>query len=593
MKLINFFIPQQFLDSNELKQKSEILVVINISVLLATLFFAFFYYYVESNIAFYITSLMPIICFFNLLAFKKFENFNLASNIVTYGAFVVIAVSIITSGGLFKSFSFVWFLTLMIAALIVRNQKYGLVCSIFSLIFVSILFGLEMYGIKMPNYIPRKIDNLFEFLNIVGSGTLIVIFMKVFENSLTNLNYLIQEERDSIKTKVEIAVKEIEQKNNDLEDFTKKIQLSNTTLEEQKRVLAEAFEKSENAQKDLELQQKSMEEYQAYLKESFNVLLQNMDKFSQGDLTVEIPITKDDEVSLLYSGFNKSINNIKSIFESFFYAISKNKELSEEIQFMVNEIVAATEEQLAQTSQVAAASEEMVATSVSNSDTALITTQDGEANKVTAQRGGAAVLKTIEKMNEVSDVVKESSDKILHLEKSSDKINQIVSVIKEIAEQTNLLSLNASIEAARAGEYGRGFSVVAEEIRKLAEKTGHSTKEVSKMIKEIQYQADEANLAMQKVTEKVLEAISFSKESGGNLENILSSSEQLLERISQIAAASEEQSITNKQISESIYEIAKVSNLTSDKLRSIFDHTNNLSNITSSLSKLASRFKTN
>ncbi|MFN4151887.1 MAG: GxxExxY protein, partial [Candidatus Sericytochromatia bacterium] len=393
---------------------------------------------------------------------------------------------------------------------------------------------------------------------------------KVFENSLTNLNYLIQEERDSIKTKVEIAVKEIEQKNNDLEDFTKKIQSSNTTLEEQKRVLAEAFEKSENAQKDLELQQKSMEEYQSYLKESFNVLLQHMDKFSQGDLTVEIPITKEDEVSLLYSGFNRSVNNIKSIFESFFYAISKNKELSEEIQFMVNEIVAATEQQLAQTSQVAAASEEMVATSVSNSDTALITTQDGEENKVTAQRGGAAVLKTIEKMNEVSDVVKESSDKILNLEKSSDKINQIVAVIKEIAEQTNLLSLNASIEAARAGEYGRGFSVVAEEIRKLAEKTGHSTKEVSKMIKEIQYQADEANLAMQKVTEKVLEAISFSKESGGNLENILSSSEKLLERISQIAAASEEQSITNKQISESIYEIAKVSNLSSDKLRIIF-----------------------
>lgn len=593
MKLINFFIPQQFLDSKELKQKSEILVIINISVLLATLFFAFFYYYVGNNIAFYITALMPIVCFVNLFLLKKLENFKLSSNIVIYGAFIVIAVSIITSGGLFKSFSFVWFLTLMIAALIVRNQKYGLVCSIFSLIFISILFGLETYGLRMPNYIPRRIDNLFEFLNIVGSGTLLVIFMKVFENSLTNLNYLIQEERDSIQTKVEIAVKEIEQKNNDLEDFTKKIQSANSTLEEQKKVLADSFEKSENAQKDLEAQQKSMEEYQKYLKESFNILLANMDKFAQGDLTVEIPITKEDEVSLLYSGFNKSINNIKSIFESFFYAISKNKELSEEIQFMVNEIVAATEEQLTQTSQVAAASEEMVVTSVSNSDTALITTQDGEENKVTAQRGGEAVLKTIEKMNEVSDVVKESSDKILHLEKSSEKINQIVSVIKEIAEQTNLLSLNASIEAARAGEYGRGFSVVAEEIRKLAEKTGHSTKEVSKMIKEIQYQADEANLAMQKVTEKVLEAISFSKESGGNLENILSSSEKLLERISQIAAASEEQSITNKQISESIYEIAKVSNLTSDKLRIIFDHTNNLSNITNSLSKLASRFKTN
>ncbi|MFN4150933.1 MAG: hypothetical protein ACK4IX_08305, partial [Candidatus Sericytochromatia bacterium] len=77
MKLINFFIPQQFLDSNELKQKSEILVVINISVLLATLFFAFFYYYVGNNIAFYITGLMPLICFGNLFSFKKFENFNL------------------------------------------------------------------------------------------------------------------------------------------------------------------------------------------------------------------------------------------------------------------------------------------------------------------------------------------------------------------------------------------------------------------------------------------------------------------------------------------------------------------------------------
>lgn len=592
MKLINFFIPSEFLDEIDMKRKSSILVIINISVCLATLFFGIFYFYVENIIASVVTSLMAIMCFINIFLFKKIKNFNLSSNIVIYGAFLVIAISIITSGGLFKSFSFVWFLTLMIAALILRSQKYGLVCAISSLSFISVLYALQSYGIRMPNYIPRNISNLFNFLNIVGSGSLIVVFMKVFENSLINLNDLLQDEKNSIQKKVELAVKEIEQKNLDLEDFTTKIQVANINLEEQKKELQTTLQQSENTQKELELQKISMEEYQQYLKDSFNVLLQYMDRFAQGDLTVKIPIDKEDEISTLYFGFNKSVSNIREIFESFFYAISKNKELSEEIQFMVNEIVAATEEQLAQTSQVAAASEEMVVTSVNNSDTALITTQDGEENKLTAQKGGDAVLRTIEKMNEVSNVVKESSEQIINLEKSSEKINQIVSVIKEIAEQTNLLSLNASIEAARAGEYGRGFSVVAEEIRKLAEKTGHSTKEVYKMIKEIQFQADEANFSMQKVTDKVHEAISYSQESGENLENIVSSSEKLLERISQIAAASEEQSITNKQISESIYEIAKVSNLTSDKLRTIFEHTNQLTSITNSLSKLASRFKT-
>jgi methyl-accepting chemotaxis protein len=200
----------------------------------------------------------------------------------------------------------------------------------------------------------------------------------------------------------------------------------------------------------------------------------------------------------------------------------------------------------------------MSATILQSSRNAGEATDGAKGAADTAATGGQIVSDTIQGMQRISDVVRESAESISALAKSANQIGEITSVIDDIADQTNLLALNAAIEAARAGEQGRGFAVVADEVRKLAERTGKATGEITAMIKGIQVQTEEAVNSMETGIKEVDMGRELADKAGNSLNEIVTVSHQVMDMIQQIATAAEEQSSAAEQISKNVEDVATV-----------------------------------
>ena len=194
-------------------------------------------------------------------------------------------------------------------------------------------------------------------------------------------------------------------------------------------------------------------------------------------------------------------------------------------------------------------------------------------------------------MNRIAEVVRKSAETVQALGKSSDQIGEIVQVIDDIADQTNLLALNAAIEAARAGEQGRGFAVVADEVRKLAERTTKATKEIATMIKQIQKDTSGAVESMEEGTKEVEVGKQLAEKAGKSLQEIIHGAEQVVDIVTQVAAASEEQSSAAEQISKNIESISSVTQESASGIQQIAHASEDLNRLTLNLQELVARFK--
>lgn len=300
----------------------------------------------------------------------------------------------------------------------------------------------------------------------------------------------------------------------------------------------------------------------------------------------------------VYKGdYEKIKNNINLLAESFnvalrevSLAVGATAGASAEISSGSEQMSAGSQNQSIQTSEVAAAVEEMTKTILSTTQN---TTDAAEAARnagKTAREGGLIVDKTIEGMSRIADVVSSSARTVETLGKSSQQIGEIIQVIDEIADQTNLLALNAAIEAARAGEQGRGFAVVADEVRKLAERTSKATKEIADTIKQIQSDTRAAVDSMSLGEVEIRKGNELSIKAGESLRKIIEESQLVVDIISQVAAASEEQSATAEEISGSIEKINNVTRENAQGIRQIAKSSEDLNNLASNLQQLISRF---
>ncbi len=208
-----------------------------------------------------------------------------------------------------------------------------------------------------------------------------------------------------------------------------------------------------------------------------------------------------------------------------------------------------------------------------------------------SEHGGEIIHRAAEEMRKIADTVRQTSVSIGNLGQQSTKISSIVKVIKEIADQTNLLALNAAIEAARAGEQGRGFAVVADEVRKLAERTTQSTQEVTQMIGTIQSASHAAVAGMDATIVQVDGGVALAQQAGDAINQIKTESGQVLKTVSNISTALEEQTRASNDIAAHIEKVAQMSGQNSKAAENSAGDANHLSKLADNMQTTVNRFK--
>lgn len=368
----------------------------------------------------------------------------------------------------------------------------------------------------------------------------------------------------------------------------------NKMAENIKHAFTEVEEKTIVAQKasDEAREAKLLAENQSeYLARHTKVILAEMDKFSKGDLTIHVKADKEgDDVAHLFNGFNNSVENINSLMHKVIEASESVSSASDEISASTVQMASGASEQSAQTSEVVRAVEQMVQTINDTARNASLASEVAKNSKSMAGNGVAKVQTTKDGMKKISDSTEKTGAIISSLAKKTDQIGEIASVIDEIADQTNLLALNAAIEAARAGEQGRGFAVVADEVRKLAERTTKATKEIADTIKSIQKEANDADKAMAEASGTVVEGNTITLELEAVLQEIFQSSNNLTGMIEQLAVAGEEQSSTAEEISKNIESINLVTEENSKSIEQIARAAEDLNWLTTNLNEIVNTF---
>ena len=335
---------------------------------------------------------------------------------------------------------------------------------------------------------------------------------------------------------------------------------------------------------------RASEVQQAYLRRSVDTMMAAIDRFADGDLTATLPVETDDEIGQLFSGFNRAAEGLRGLLVQVRAAVEDAAASATLISTATDGLAAAAQEQSAQTVEVAAAVEQMVRTIVENASntarTSDVATQSGES----AREGRSVVGETVEKIREVGALAGQTAEAIDRFALSSSRIAGIARGIEEIADQTNLLALNATIEAARAGEHGRGFAVVADEVRKLAERTTAATKQISELTAQLERETRAAVEVMAQGKSSVGESMALAERAGASLEEIVVGAGETLDRVAQIAAASEEQSATSEQIGRSVEAISEVTGQSARDVTGIAETAEGLRRLNEDLQRLIGRF---
>jgi methyl-accepting chemotaxis protein len=316
-----------------------------------------------------------------------------------------------------------------------------------------------------------------------------------------------------------------------------------------------------------------------------------LEKIATGDLTVRITSTYKGDHQIIKNSINTVAQSLVDTITQVTESVQATASASNEISSSSEEMAAGAQEQSSQTSEVAGAVEEMTKTILESTKNSSMAAEAAKNAGAIAKEGGKVVVETIEGMNRIAEVVSKSAATVQELGKSSDQIGEIVQVIDDIADQTNLLALNAAIEAARAGEQGRGFAVVADEVRKLAERTTKATKEIAMMIKQIQKDTSGAVASMEEGTKEVEKGKHLADKAGESLKLIIQGAEQVVDVITQVAAASEEQSSASERISKNVESISNVTHESAAGIQQIARASEDLNILTVNLQNLVSKFK--
>ncbi|HBA72129.1 MAG: chemotaxis protein [Geobacteraceae bacterium GWC2_55_20] len=316
-----------------------------------------------------------------------------------------------------------------------------------------------------------------------------------------------------------------------------------------------------------------------------------MSAIAGGDLTARSSITSADEMGMLGKEMNLMGEKLSGIIRKLSDNSLSVSSAAVQMHSTSAQMATSTEELAAQASTIATACEEMSATSSEIARNCHSAADDSAKANDAARMGAQVVEETVNVMSRIADRVRSTAKTVETLGSRSDQIGQIIGTIEDIADQTNLLALNAAIEAARAGEQGRGFAVVADEVRALAERTTRATREIGEMIKSIQSETRSAVSAMDEGVRQVEQGTLEAGKSGEALRHILEQIANVTNQVNQIAVAAEEQTATTTEINNNIQQITEVAHISSVASHEEASAANQLSNLAEDLKRMVELFK--
>jgi len=309
------------------------------------------------------------------------------------------------------------------------------------------------------------------------------------------------------------------------------------------------------------------------------------------DFTRRVDVSSEDEVGQTAKSFNQLIATMQETARSVLHNVGKVSDGVASLASSSDQVATSSLQQSEAASAMAASVEQMTVSISHVSDSAReALTISRKSGELSAQ-GGQVIHRAVDEMNQIAGTVRAASHAIDSLGQQSDRITSVVQVIKEVADQTNLLALNAAIEAARAGEQGRGFAVVADEVRKLAERTTKATEEIAAMVNAIQDSARSAVTTMETAVERVGSGASLAQQAGDAINQIKSGADQVIQVVNDITSALAEQTVASNDIAAHVEQVAQMTEENSAAASSAASAAANVEQLAGEMRRVVSRFK--